>query len=323
MDHEERYLEAVTAAEAEVSRVLVTLLFTDIVGSTERAAELGDRAWMRLVEAHHATVRELFTRFDGREVDCAGDGFFATFDTASSAIRCGDAISASVRSLGLQVRAGLHTGECEHRDGRFKRWPCTRRPGWPGSLSRARSWSRPPSAMWWPGRGIRFEDRGSRTLKGVPGLWQLYAVAGQRPLDPPVLACARERWSAQQVRVAGRPADRRVLGHENRPERMNPRLRRGSSLLRASARAPRRRCACRRGDLVISCGASARGSRSIQSFTPRGLPTCTSAGSSSIVHSSARIASTPRTSIGRPTMDDRNSDTWFASHAAFDRKFVG
>ncbi len=100
MDHEERYLEAVTAAEAGVSRVLVTLLFTDIVGSTERAAELGDRAWMKLVEAHHATVRKLFTRFDGREVDCAGDGFFATFDTASSAIRCGDAITASVRPLG-------------------------------------------------------------------------------------------------------------------------------------------------------------------------------------------------------------------------------
>ena len=113
MDHEERYLEAVTAGEAEVSRVLVTLLFTDIVGSTERAAELGDRAWMRLIEAHHATVRELFARFDGREVDCAGDGFFATFDTATNAIGCGDAITASVRALGLEVRAGLHTGECE------------------------------------------------------------------------------------------------------------------------------------------------------------------------------------------------------------------
>jgi class 3 adenylate cyclase len=85
MDHEERYLEAVTAGEAQVSRVLVTLLFTDIVGSTARAAEMGDRAWMKLVEAHHATVRELFTRFDGREVDCAGDGFFATFETASGA----------------------------------------------------------------------------------------------------------------------------------------------------------------------------------------------------------------------------------------------
>ena len=120
MDQEERYLQAVTAGEAEASRVLVTLLFTDIVGSTKRAAELGDRAWTRLIEAHHAAVRELFARFDGREVDCAGDGFFATFGTASNAIGCGDVITASARSLGLEVRAGLHTGECERLGGRFR-----------------------------------------------------------------------------------------------------------------------------------------------------------------------------------------------------------
>ena len=169
MDHEERYLEAVTAAEAEVSRVLVTLLFTDIVGSTERAAELGDRAWMRLVEAHHATVRELFTRFDGREVDCAGDGFFATFDTASSAIGCGDAITSSVRPLGLEVRAGLHTGECEHRGGRFRGIAVH-------TAARLARLAEPGEVLVTAtvrdvvaGSGIRFEDRGSRTLKGVPG----------------------------------------------------------------------------------------------------------------------------------------------------------
>jgi class 3 adenylate cyclase len=188
MDHEERYLEAVTAAEAGVSRVLVTLLFTDIVGSTERAAKLGDRAWMNVVEAHHAMVRGLFTRFDGREVDCAGDGFFATFDTASSAIRCGDAITASVRPLGLEVRAGLHTGECEHRDGRFRGIAVhtaarLARLALPGEVL-VTATVRDVVA----GSGIRFEDRGSRTLKGVPGLWQLYAVAGRQPLDPRVPA---------------------------------------------------------------------------------------------------------------------------------------
>jgi class 3 adenylate cyclase len=191
MDQEERYLEAVTAAEAEVSRVLVTLLFTDIVGSTERAAELGDRAWMRLVEAHHATVRELISRFDGREVDCAGDGFFATFDTASSAIGCGGAITTSVRPLGLEVRAGLHTGECEHLAGRFRGIAVH-------TAARLARLAQPGEVLVTAtvrdvvaGSGIHFEDRGSRTLKGVPGLWQLYAVAGRQPLDPPLLANAR------------------------------------------------------------------------------------------------------------------------------------
>ena len=105
---------------------------------------------------------------------------------------------------------------------------------------------------------------------------------------------------------------------------MNPRLRRGFILVAWRARALHVDDVPAAAVISwISCGESERGSRSIQSFTPRGLPTCTSAGSSSIVHSSARIASTPRTSIGRPTVDERSSDTWFASHAAFDRKFVG
>ena len=234
MDHEERYLEAVTAAEAEVSRVLVTLLFTDIVGSTERAAELGDRAWTRLVEAHHATVRELFTRFDGREVDCAGDGFFATFPTASSAIGCGDAITTSVRPLGSRSGPGSTPASASTAVDGSEGSPCTRRPGWPGSHSRERSWSRPPYATWWPGRGpLRgpwFSDP-----KGVPGLWQLYAVVGRQPLDPPVPARGARR-PALQVRAAGRPEDRRVLRDENRPERRTPAFGGGSSLSRAGAR---------------------------------------------------------------------------------------
>ena len=237
MDHEERYLEAVTAAEAEVSRVLVTLLFTDIVGSTEHAAKLGDRAWMRLVEAHHATVRGLITRFDGREVDCAGDGFFATFGTASSAIGCGDAITTSVRSLGLEVRAGLHTGECEHL-----RWTVQgdrRAHGGPSGQAR--------TAGGGPGHGHRTR-RGGRVGDPLRGPWfsdpegRARAVAAvrrrrsaaARPAGP--RECA-ERWSAQQDRVARWPEDRRVLGHENRPERMNPRLRRGFIHVACCARA--------------------------------------------------------------------------------------
>ena len=207
MDHEERYLEAVTAGEAEVSRVLVTLLFTDIVGSTARASELGDRAWMRLIEAHHATVRQLFNRFGGREVDCAGDGFFATFGTASSAIGCGDAITASVRTLGLEVRAGLHTGECERLGGRFRGIAVH-------TAARLVQVAQPGEVLVTAtvrdvvaGSGIRFEDRGTRTLNGVPGLWRLYAVAGREPLDLPALT-NRQRERARSARSGWRTGPR-------------------------------------------------------------------------------------------------------------------
>ncbi|HET8969143.1 MAG TPA: adenylate/guanylate cyclase domain-containing protein, partial [Gaiellaceae bacterium] len=103
---------------ATPDRVLATVLFTDIVGSTERAADLGDRRWRDLVEQHHAAVRRELARFDGREVDTAGDGFFATFDGPARAIRCARAIVDGVRSFDLAVRAGLHTGEVELADGK-------------------------------------------------------------------------------------------------------------------------------------------------------------------------------------------------------------
>src|SRR5262249_62230262 len=97
----------------EPDRVLATVLFTDIVGSTEQATRLGDRRWGQLLEEHHSLVRRQLERFHGREVDTAGDGFFATFDGPARAIRCGSAIVNGVRPLGLEVRAGVHTGECE------------------------------------------------------------------------------------------------------------------------------------------------------------------------------------------------------------------
>ena len=207
MDHEERYLQAVASREAEASRVLVTLLFTDIVGSTERATELGDRAWLKLVEAHHAAVRELIARFNGREVDCAGDGFFATFDTASTAVGCGNAITDSVRPLGLEVRAGLHTGECEQLDGRVRGIAVH-------TAARLVRLAQPGEVLVTAtvrdvvaGSGIRFEDRGARTLKGVPGLWRLYAVARQRPLETPVVAYGR-RDRARLARSGWRPGPR-------------------------------------------------------------------------------------------------------------------
>ena len=178
MDKEERYLQAVTHGEAEATRVLVTLLFTDLVDSTRRAAELGDRAWVKLLEVHHEKVRELLVRYDGREVDCAGDGFFATFETASRAIGCGRAVTESVRPLGLQVRAGLHTGECERVQGKVRgiavhtaaRLSRLARPGEVLVTSTVRDVV--------AGAGICFEERGAHDLKGVPGRWQLYAVAG-------------------------------------------------------------------------------------------------------------------------------------------------
>ena len=107
------FLGDVGDEQADFDRVLATVLFTDIVRSTEKVAEVGDRRWRELVHAHHASVRALLARFRGKEVDTAGDGFFATFDGPVRALRCARAIVDSVQALGIEVRAGLHTGDCE------------------------------------------------------------------------------------------------------------------------------------------------------------------------------------------------------------------
>jgi class 3 adenylate cyclase/dienelactone hydrolase len=162
---------------AEPDRVLATVLFTDVVGSTERARELGDRRWRDLLDRHNDVVRRDLERFRGREVDTAGDGFFATFDGPARAIRCARSIVADVRTVGVEVRAGLHTGECELA-GEHVRGIAVH------TGARVASLAGPGEVLvsstvrdLVAGSGIEFAERGVHSLKGIPGEWRLYAVA--------------------------------------------------------------------------------------------------------------------------------------------------
>jgi class 3 adenylate cyclase len=160
----------------EPDTLLATVLFTDIVGSTAKAAELGDRSWRDLIERHHAVVRAQLDHHRGREFDTAGDGFFAAFDGPIRAIQCAVAVRAAVRELGLEIRAGLHTGECELIGEK------------PGGIAvnlgaRVAARAEPGEVLvsqtvkdLVAGSGITFEDRGAAQLKGIPGTWRLYAV---------------------------------------------------------------------------------------------------------------------------------------------------
>jgi class 3 adenylate cyclase len=164
------------AADAEIDRVLATVLFTDIVDSTGKAAELGDRAWRELVERHHTLVRGHLARFRGREIDTAGDGFFASFDGPARAIRCACAVSDAVRELELEIRAGLHTGEVELGPDRPRgitvhigaRVAALAAPGEVLVSSTVKDLV--------AGSGLEFEERGTVELRGVPGEWRLFAV---------------------------------------------------------------------------------------------------------------------------------------------------
>jgi pimeloyl-ACP methyl ester carboxylesterase len=167
---------AFTDDAAEPERLLATVLFTDIAGSTERAVELGDRAWRELLERHHALVRRELVRFRGAELDVAGDGFFARFDGPARAVRCACAITRGVRELGLEVRAGLHTGECELVDGKVGGIAVhigarVAREAQPGEVL-VSSTVKDLVA----GSGLRFRDRGSAALKGVSDEWRLFSV---------------------------------------------------------------------------------------------------------------------------------------------------
>jgi len=162
----------------ETDKVLATILFTDIVDSTRRQAELGDRGWKELVERHHAIVRDLLHEYLGEEQDTAGDGFYVRFDGPARAIRCAQDIVESILPLGIEVRAGLHTGECEIVDGK-----CSGLSVSIGARVMAKAGasevlvSRTVRDLT-AGSGLSFEDAGEHELKGVPDRWRLYRVAG-------------------------------------------------------------------------------------------------------------------------------------------------
>jgi class 3 adenylate cyclase len=158
------------------ARVLATVLFTDLVGSTSRAAELGDRRWRDLIEQHHAAVRRELNRFDGREVDTAGDGFFAMFDGPARAIRCAQAIIPAVRPLDLDVRAGLHTGEVELADDKIAGIAVNIGARVAAKATAGEILVSGTVKDLVAGSGLEFEDRGTETLKGVPGEWRLFSV---------------------------------------------------------------------------------------------------------------------------------------------------
>ena len=164
------------ATEAAPERVLATVLFTDIVGATARAAELGDRAWRELLERHHRAVRAELARFRGKEMDTAGDGFFATFDGPARAIGCACAIRSAVGELGLEVRAGLHTGECELLDEKVGGIAVHIGARVAAQADAGEVLVSSTVKDLVAGSGIEFEERGSAELKGVPGEWRLYAV---------------------------------------------------------------------------------------------------------------------------------------------------
>jgi pimeloyl-ACP methyl ester carboxylesterase len=161
---------------ASADRVLATVLFTDIVGSTERAAALGDTAWNELLEEHHSVVRRQLGAFRGDEVDTTGDGFLATFDGPARAVECGRAITSSVRELGIAVRAGVHTGEIE-RAGDQVRGIAVHIGARVMSLASASEVLVSQTVKdLVVGSGLVFEDAGEHELKGVPDRWRLYRV---------------------------------------------------------------------------------------------------------------------------------------------------
>ena len=159
-----------------VDRVLATVLFTDIVGSTEKAAALGDRRWRDLLDTHHATIRRNLARFRGHEIKTTGDGILATFDGPARGVRCACAIAEEIRPLGIDVRAGLHTGECEMIGddvGGIAVHIGARVAALAGAGEVLVSSTVKDLVA---GSGLRFGDRGSQSLKGVPGEWRIFAV---------------------------------------------------------------------------------------------------------------------------------------------------
>ena len=213
-EHADAYLDAIDRfvgelreEETELESILATVLFTDIVGSTARQAELGDVGWQELIHEHHRLIRGCLARYRGRELDTAGDGFFAAFDGPVRAIRCAQAIGASVSGLGIQLRAGLHTGECRTIDGKV------------GGLAvsigaRVTSLAGPSEILvsqtvrdLVAGSGLEFADRGAHELKGVPGI-----VAGLRRR-------LGRSTRAESLRPRAAPCPRAARATRRRPSR--------------------------------------------------------------------------------------------------------
>jgi class 3 adenylate cyclase len=177
MDLVEQFLTG-TRGDPEVDRILATVLFTDIVGSTERASALGDHAWHDLLDRHDRLTRAEIDRFRGREIKTLGDGFLAAFDGPGRAVRCAKAITDEARRIGIEVRCGLHSGECEVRDEDLA--------GIAVHIgARIGGLAQPGEVLVSTtlkdlviGSGIEFSDRGEHDLKGVPGAWRLFAVVG-------------------------------------------------------------------------------------------------------------------------------------------------
>ena len=175
MDELEEFLTGARGS-AEHDRVLATVLFTDIVGSTEKATEFGDRRWRDLLDQHHRAVRRELDRWRGSEVDTAGDGFLATFDGPARAIRAARDIGSALEPLEIDVRAGVHTGECEligDKVGGIGVHIGARVAGQAGAGEVLVSQTVKDLVA---GSGLEFEERGLHELKGVPGEWRLYAV---------------------------------------------------------------------------------------------------------------------------------------------------
>ena len=176
LDEIERFVRHLREEEAELDRTLATVLFTDIVGSTRTAYEFGDRRWTELLDTHHGLVRGALARYRGREIDTAGDGFLATFDGPARAVRCAQAIAGGVHELGLEIRAGIHTGEIEIAGDDVRgtavhigaRVAALAGPGEVLVSSTVKDLV--------AGSGLAFDDRGEHELKGIPDRWRLYRV---------------------------------------------------------------------------------------------------------------------------------------------------
>jgi class 3 adenylate cyclase len=163
-------------AGREPGRMLATVAFTDVVESTRRAAELGDRAWSDLLETHHARIRDELRRFGGREIDTAGDGFFVAFDLPAVAIRWATAVINAMREIGVEIRIGMHTGECEVVDGRLRGMAVHIGARVGSAAHGGEVLVSETVKQLVVGSGIEFDDRGDHDLKGVEGQWRLYAV---------------------------------------------------------------------------------------------------------------------------------------------------